>query len=320
VEEDCSYEARMDYHRQFMRTQAIASALAIKFNTAVVKQLAPPPTTTTSTTTTTTTTTTTRRIPIIRFLDPLVFELTDAKNQQEVNQLVEEMLIGHYEKFNNNTGFVRHDAHRGVIGCAETGESFPIHLTTTTESTNDNNNKYQHASLSARVQNLFQRSPVVVGSSLAAVPEDSNGSSNGEGPTTTMTTMTTTTTSSTSSASVTSDSNNDVDPYEMIQAFSHFTYECSKTNLIVIDLQGVLAMDHDPPEVILTDPAIHTRSKTNQHRIGQLNLGRTDRGDKGIAAFFQTHECGPTCQLLGLSRRSFNSVGDDLGGDFASGD
>jgi Alpha-kinase family len=294
VEEDSSYEARMDYHRQFMRTQAIASALATKFNAAVVAQLA------LTATTSTTTTTRRRRIPTIRFLDPLVFELTDARNQQEVNQLVEEMLVGPYVKFNNNTGFVRHDADHGVICCAETGDLFPIHLTTTTTTESNNDNKYQHASLSARVQNLFQKGPRPPVGSLAAVPED-NGS-NGEGPTTA--TMTT----SSSSSSVTSDNNNDndnVDPYEMMQAFSHFTYECSKNNLIVIDLQGILALDHDPPEVVLTDPAIHTRCRTKTtNRIGQLNLGRTDRGDKGIASFFQTHECGPTCQRLGLSRRS----------------
>jgi hypothetical protein len=293
VEEDCSYEARMDYHRQFLRTQAIASALATKFNAAAVKAVPP-----------------TKRMPIIRFLDPLVFELADA-NQQEVNQLVEEMLeVNRYEKFNNNMGFVRRDAHRGVICCPESGDSFPIYLTPTTDNKNKNgNSKYQHASLSARVQNLFRQRPAM--GTLATVPEAKESDDHNEESTTTATTTTpTSTTTSTDVDTV-------VDPYEMIQAFSHFTYECSKQNLVVVDLQGTLVLDHQPPEVVLTDPAIHTRRRQiDQHKhhnphLSRLNLGRTDRGDQGIAFFFQTHECGPTCRRLGLTcRRNDATIAD----------
>jgi hypothetical protein len=290
VEEDCSYEARMDYHRQFLRTQAIASALATKFNAAAVKAVPP-----------------TKQMPIIRFLDPLVFELADA-NQQEVNQLVEEMLeVNRYEKFNNNMGFVRRDAHRGVICCPESGDSFPIYLTTT-DSNKNGSSKYQHASLSARVQNLFLQNRRPAMGTLAAVPEaKESNDQNGES---------TTTTTSTSSSSSTDDVDTVVNPYEMIQAFSHFTYECSKQNLVVVDLQGTLVMDQQPPEVVLTDPAIHSRRRpTDQHKhhnphLSRLNLGRTDRGDKGIVCFFQTHECGPTCRRLGLTCRRNDATAD----------
>lgn len=246
VEEDNSYEARMDYHRQFLRTQSISSAMARKFNAALQSnadnfQGNP---------------------PRIRFLEPLVFELAD-ENQQETNQLVEEMMEGRYEKFNNNMGFVRHDAQRGVYCSEDDDESFPFYI----------DNKQSAHSLSARVQHLFQGIR-----SLAPVEEENKSNQQQtKGGT----------------------KENTVDPYELVQAFSHFTFEASKQNLIVVDLQGTLAMDNKPPEVILTDPAINTRSETTT--LSCLNLGRTDRGDRGISSFFQTHECGPTCKLLHLS-------------------
>lgn len=242
VEEDNSYEARMDYHRQFLRTQSISSAMANKFNEALQRH----------------SDYFNGRIPRIRFLDPFVFELADDK-EQEMNQLVEEMIEGRYEKFNNNMGFVRRDAQRGLYCSEEDGMCFPFY----TES------KQTTHSLSTRVNNLFQGL-----GNLAPVQEEQKLSET-----------------------------NKIDAYEMVQAFSHFTFEASRQNLIVVDLQGTLAMDNDPPEVILTDPAINTRSKTTN--LSSLNLGRTDRGDKGIASFFHTHDCGPTCKLLHLSSQEY---------------
>lgn len=88
------------------------------------------------------------------------------------------------------------------------------------------------------------------------------------------------------------------------QAFSHFTYEKSKCRLLVVDLQGVLKEYPDGRrEYILTDPAIHRRTKSTKDKASVANFGRTDRGEKGIQAFWQTHVCSDACSLFGLVQR-----------------
>jgi hypothetical protein len=99
------------------------------------------------------------------------------------------------------------------------------------------------------------------------------------------------------------------------QSFSHFTWNFTWGNLMVVDLQGV--------EFIMTDPQIHSL-KNSDTKYGEGNLGM-----KGMAQFFATHKCNDTCRKLKLS--PFNSstalkekVGDDLlasgGGGGASDD
>jgi elongation factor 2 kinase len=61
------------------------------------------------------------------------------------------------------------------------------------------------------------------------------------------------------------------------QAFSHFTFECSNHELIVVDVQGV--------GDLYTDPQIHTAKGTD---YGDGNLGI-----KGFALFFSSHICNP---------------------------
>eukprot|EP01132_Coremiostelium_polycephalum_P010049 gene10049-12318_t len=68
------------------------------------------------------------------------------------------------------------------------------------------------------------------------------------------------------------------------QAFSHFTYECSHTELIVVDIQGV--------DDIYTDPQIHTKDGKG---YGAGNLG-----SKGIERFLKSHKCNPICIQYGL--------------------
>ena len=86
------------------------------------------------------------------------------------------------------------------------------------------------------------------------------------------------------------------------QAFSHFTYERSKKRLLVVDLQGVLQVnDLDGTcEYLLTDPAIHKR-ESGTLRLG--HFGHTDRGKKGMKAFWKSHVCTEACSLLGLEKQ-----------------
>ncbi|XP_066936684.1 uncharacterized protein [Clytia hemisphaerica] len=80
------------------------------------------------------------------------------------------------------------------------------------------------------------------------------------------------------------------------QAFSHFSHKRSRRRRMVCDLQGVLDTSQKPPMFELTDPVIHYKSSRNRENV----YGKTDKGQKGINDFFQTHKCNNLCRALGI--------------------
>ncbi|KAM8886032.1 transient receptor potential cation channel subfamily M member 6 isoform 2-T4 [Spinachia spinachia] len=79
---------------------------------------------------------------------------------------------------------------------------------------------------------------------------------------------------------------------EMLLAFSHWTYEYSCRELLVLDMQGVGEE--------LTDPTVITADDQSGGRTGML-FGPDNLGDAAISGFRQKHACGACCHRLGLA-------------------
>lgn len=85
---------------------------------------------------------------------------------------------------------------------------------------------------------------------------------------------------------------------EVAQAFSHFTFQASQGEHMVLDLQGV-HLDNQQrrrPHLILTDPQVVSVERS---------FGPGDLGNEGMRAFFASHRCGTTCKMLGLNRHAW---------------
>ncbi|TMW56778.1 hypothetical protein Poli38472_006788 [Pythium oligandrum] len=80
------------------------------------------------------------------------------------------------------------------------------------------------------------------------------------------------------------------------QAFSHFTWQKTYGQLLVVDLQGVGG--------VFTDPQIHALQES---QFGHGNLSMA-----GMTAFFATHKCNSVCKTLQLS--PFNADDEENSG------
>lgn len=83
---------------------------------------------------------------------------------------------------------------------------------------------------------------------------------------------------------------------EVAQAFSHFSYLATGRKRLICDLQGIF--DEEANVLKLSDPVIHYYHSGRSDR--RFVHGRTDRGRKGMAMFFETHHehCGHLCKLV----------------------
>jgi hypothetical protein len=261
VDEEASYEQRLEYHRNFMRTQAIASEMADKFNAAVtgLKQHF-------------TTNGVVNACPRISFLEPMVVEVKDGK-LGDYCILIEPMLeVSKYEKFNGNMGFVKGQKKLdnlsksiGKLRIEEAGaKKDEAPLGAIEEGSENDEDSDCDEQLFDEKQKQPSKSSQASGDYLCL---DS----------------------------------------DVPHVFSHFTYEKSKGRLMVVDLQGVFTVQSDNSKLYqLTDPVIH-KKKSKQFKT--WSFGRTDRGKRGMEAFFATHVCTDLCRLLGLNNNM------DMGSD-----
>jgi len=81
------------------------------------------------------------------------------------------------------------------------------------------------------------------------------------------------------------------DEFQLLQAFSHFTFQKSQGYLIIVDLQGTIKEN----KILLTDPAIHGQGEKFSNHFGRTNCGL-----RGISEFFLTHVCNKYCKKLKL--------------------
>jgi hypothetical protein len=244
-----SEDKKPEFHRVFCETQARAQRFADVFNKRVSALSA-------------VTCANGGRIPLVKFLDCSVYVLQDA-NQGEFSVLVEEMLDGSYQKWNNNKGHVK-------------GQD-------------QDEAKRQLDELEEHMQGL------TVGDldlgAIAESDEEEEEEDSEEDDNDTDSVLGGTTMPAALSGVALPPTVSDAD---VPQAFTHFTHRYSKRKQMVCDLQGVLDESVSPPVFKLTDPVIHYRSEHGRKNV----YGRTDHGVKGMDKFFATHECNALCRLL----------------------
>jgi hypothetical protein len=107
----------MDYHREFMRTQVLASDFAAKFNEALDElkgHFHPAQHEWLD------------KLPRFRYLEPLVLEVKEDGVVR--HYLVEEKLQGKYQKFNNNMGYVVNRPKNGLASLQEESDDDDSHM------------------------------------------------------------------------------------------------------------------------------------------------------------------------------------------------
>lgn len=99
-------------------------------------------------------------------------------------------------------------------------------------------------------------------------------------------------------------------PFDVAQAFSHFSYWATGKKRLICDIQGIY--DEERNMLRLSDPVIHYQNFQKAHK--KMVHGKTDRGTRGCLMFFETHKCSKLChfvtngfKIAGKRRREVNS-------------
>jgi hypothetical protein len=208
----------------------------------------------------------------------MIFELEDQEEGATYNVLVEPLIQGKYSKFSDNKGNLEPELKRDFHY-----ENRDIDVTSA-------------SLLLGRKDHLApknkQQNDVVANGLLGMIEEGSEDEESGDDDDD-------------------DDSSTDrfdaltMQPIDYLAAFSHFTYVCSRGQMMVVDLQGSFQerqpnkVGRERPKFLLTDPALHTNHKQSDKNFGRTNLGR-----RGMKAFFKTHQCNALCRLLNLKDKS----------------
>jgi len=300
---------RFSYHKQFMRTQAIASKFARIYNKALEdlpENLW------------------TKQYPRVRFLDPMIIEIEDRTGGETKtsNILVEPMIEGVYRKFNSNNGKVAsaavssikeiEDTHtvgiarniidsllcRGAVSCSSSTNNHTMVVAETTKTRGadaglgiieeeDSEDEHSDSDSDYKAGDDVHDRATITGQNTSTTLLDELVSDDVD------------------FVSSTKKAYGKIRDEDFAQAFSHFSYVRSGGQLMVVDLQGTLHVRADKTrEFIFTDPAIHKRKRAmGSAYLRALNLGRTNRGRQGMNDFWESHVCNDACRLLGLRPR-----------------
>eukprot|EP01049_Picozoa_sp_SAG25_P011882 SAG25_NODE_1513_length_2865_cov_3.743312_1_plen_338_part_00 len=227
--------AQIDYHREFCRTQALASKFGKLFNarldavSATRDQIVERRSTYGSH----------FRIPRVQFLECFVYVMTDV-GIGRTGLLVEKMLDPkRYRKWNGNNGYVSGQnkklAAQKLAELAEESQAKAVSF-----SIGDAIEEGDEEESSSDEEDTARRAL----QALQALQEQSRAE-----PT--------------------------IKLDDIPQAFSHFTYFASKRKFMVCDLQGVLDESQNPPLFELTDPVIHYKSNHGRKNVfGRTDHGQ----------------------------------------------
>ncbi|EKX33932.1 hypothetical protein GUITHDRAFT_147562 [Guillardia theta CCMP2712] len=92
---------------------------------------------------------------------------------------------------------------------------------------------------------------------------------------------------------------------ELPQAFSHFSWEASNGQLLIVDIQGVANF--------YTDPQVHIdRAFCQIHSQDGQSFGQGNLGMKGIESFLSTHTCNSICRSLRLPQYQFGRCVEEV--------